>query len=930
MKTQGIERQTLLVTLIPIVVMAVLLENYFIYSRFDDLDNALFERTQLMAHQLASSSEYAVFSGNNSLLQQNIDATLAQHDVSRAIVLNAEDKLLKDGLGGGASQVNSLLSKANSTNPVYQDHEVLILYEAIIPTQLKLDELDRDSVLPPEASKPLGAAILEISKHRLNSQKINILVVSMIIALLILMLTLMVALWAARRITRPIMGMSLAIRRMEEGKLDTRISPLPKIRELNELSIGINEMAQQLQQDRDLLEQRIAAATSQLRQRSTEALRASEERLYEIINVMPIALYIKSPESKIILMNRACEEQWGMSFAELKGTNGNRFFPPGQIAAFLEKDKEVFAGRSMVDFEESVWSAKLQQSFTAHTFKKPVFGPEGNSLYLIGISVDITERKNSEEALRKLNETLEVRIERRTMQLAHAKELAEEANQAKGEFITNMSHEIRTPMNSVLGMAQLALQAEADPKQRDYLNKILISGEHLLSIIDSILDFSKIDAGKLIIEITDFELGTVIANLANLVTVKAEQKKLKLIFEMDSSIPRYLRGDPLRLSQILINFINNAIKFTEQGKIMVRGCAVSESADDVLLRFEVQDTGIGIAPEEMLKLFQTFQQGDSSISRKYGGSGLGLVISKRLANLMGGETGVESTAGQGSTFWFTLKVGKGNQPQQTEPHAQLNQATLAAINGAHILLAEDNLFNQQVASEFLQEAGAVVSIAANGKEALALLQHRHFDCVLMDMQMPIMDGLEATRLIRANVAMAGIPVIAMTANVSNEDRERCRVAGMDDFVSKPFKLDALYTTLANWLPKQSILPVVPVSTPAEITLAGDPDIIDLSILAEMMGAKKEKVLDFARRFITSSKADITEIEKALVREDFESLRALGHRAKSPARMVGAMGFADLCQKLEHCAHSGELEKARDIVRGLSLLLEQISQKIEAL
>jgi len=928
MKRYGIERQTLLIALIPILVMAVLLENYFIYSRFADLDDALLERSKMMAHQLASSSEYAVFSGNITLLQQNSNDALAQQDVSRIVVLDASSNLLIDG--GGRGQYETLFAKTNMSTPLYQDEDVLRLYEPIVATQIKLDELNPETGSESTASKPLGAVIIEFSKHRLNNQKHEILLFSLAFTLLILMMTLMIALWAARRITRPIMGMSLALRRIGEGNLDTRISPQPRIFELNELSVGINQMAQQLQQDREILEQRIEEATQELRRRSTEALRASEERLHEIINVMPVALYVKDPNSKIILMNRSCEEQLGLAFSDIQGTDGSQFFPPEQAAFFLDKDKEVFAGRRLVDFEETIWSAALQENRTAHTFKKPVFDQDDNPLYLICVGIDVTERKLSEEAVRKLNESLEVRIELRTRELAQAKEIAEAASRAKGEFIANMSHEIRTPMNSVLGMTLLALRAETNPKQRDYLKKIQLSGEHLLGIIDSILDFSKIESGKLELETVDFDLNALIENLASLLAGKAEEKHLGLVFDIDPSIPRYLCGDPLRLNQVLINLINNAIKFTEHGEIIIRTKTVTESENDILLRFEVQDTGIGIDKAEIPRLFQTFQQGDSSISRKYGGSGLGLAISKQLVVLMGGEVGVESETGKGSTFWFTARLVKVSEPEVLLSEDGQEQAAMTTIHGAHILLAEDSLFNQQVASEFLKEAGAIVSVASNGKEAFDLLHQQQFDCVLMDMQMPIMDGLEATRLIRADLAMAGMPVIAMTANVSYGDRGRCLAAGMDDFVSKPFKPHALYSTLAKWLSTRQSFPGVPVAPSAEMTLAGNPDIIDLSILAEMMGTHPERIPEFAHRFIASTTIDIDEIEKALARNDMEELGALGHRAKSPARMVGAIGFADLCQALENCAHNGDIEEARDIVNQLRPLLQQISRKIETL
>jgi len=389
--------------------------------------------------------------------------------------------------------------------------------------------------------------------------------------------------------------------------------------------------------------------------------------------------------------------------------------------------------------------------------------------------------------------------------LMRARDEAEAALRFKSSFLANMSHEIRTPLNTIIGMTQLALRNEPDQKQCDYLNKISASGEHLLGVIDDILDFSKIEAGKLILENSNFDLDQIRQTLVNLVAWKAADKRLAVVFDFAPDIPPRLCGDALRLNQILINYINNAIKFTEQGEIVVRARKLHEQEDSVLLRFEVRDTGIGISDEQKKTLFQPFQQADTSTSRRYGGTGLGLVISKRLAGLFGGEVGVDSEPGRGSCFWLTARLGKAELPPAAAPgggdhaHQVTGNHAVAALQGARILLAEDHPFNQQVAIEFLESAGATVCSANNGEEALDLLRKGEFDCVLMDAQMPVMDGLEATRMIRADAILRHLPVIAMTANASGEERDRCLAAGMDDFISKPFKPANLYTTLAQWV-----------------------------------------------------------------------------------------------------------------------------------
>lgn len=533
----------------------------------------------------------------------------------------------------------------------------------------------------------------------------------------------------------------------------------------------------------------------------------------------------------------------------------------------------------------------------------------------------------------------EVLVESITVALekSHLVRKAEAAVHAKDAFLANISHEIRTPMNSILGMAQLAYKAEHDPRQRDYLKKIQSSGEHLLGIIDDILDISKIDAGKLAIEVVDFELLKVIETLNNLIAKKAEEKHLKLAVEIDAAVPRYLRGDPLRLCQVLTNLVNNAIKFTETGEVTVRIKKQGEGRD-ARLYFEVQDTGVGMSRDEMAMLFQPFQQTDNSTTRRFGGTGLGLFICKQLVEMMdGGKIGVESFPERGSTFWFAVRLVEGTRPVELKlaESAKPQTGVLGKIKGARILLADDNAFNVEVAADFLLGAGADLKTCSNGKEALEMLRQQRFDCVLMDVQMPVMDGVDAVRQMRADPALRDVRVIGLTANASKEDRARYLAAGMDDVIVKPFKYQTLFTTVARWLPPRSAadggvqeMEVVPKDEVAiRPELKGDPQIIDLSVLAEMTGNDHKRFAELAGNFAASLDKDMAAIEDALALEDLPALGALGHYCKTPARTVGAIGFADLCQALEDNALDGNLGRAQDIVAGLRLLPAQIKERI---
>jgi PAS domain S-box-containing protein len=427
----------------------------------------------------------------------------------------------------------------------------------------------------------------------------------------------------------------------------------------------------------------------------------------------------------------------------------------------------------------------------------------GGITHYIGIFDDITERTRLGEELKKHRDHLESLVEERTEEMKIARQEAETANLSKRAFLANMSHEIRTPLNAITGMAHLLRRSSLTPQQADKLNKIETAGHHLLQVINDVLDLSKIEAGKFVLEDEPVHVEALLGNIASMLGQKAKDKGLGFHIET-TSLPQTLHGDPTRLQQALLNYVANAIKFTESGHITLRVKQEARADETTTLRFEVEDTGIGISSEVLPKLFGAFEQADNLTTRKYGGTGLGLAITKKVAEAMGGTAGVSSTAGQGSIFWFTATLRTGGQPAKGATSVGVKAAEQTILRehaGKRILLAEDDPINREIAQMLLEDVGIDVDLAEDGQEAVAKASSGSYAVILMDMQMPRMDGLDATRHIRQLPDCEPIPILAMTANAFAENKDQCLEAGMDDFISKPVNPDFLYETLLHWLEK---------------------------------------------------------------------------------------------------------------------------------
>jgi len=535
--------------------------------------------------------------------------------------------------------------------------------------------------------------------------------------------------------------------------------------------------------------------------RMEEALRASEAENKALISAIPDLIFTNDRDGRFLAAHAPSPDQLLLPPEAFLNRCYGEVLPPPIAGLFESTAATAFATHELQEMEYALEFHGQPRHYEARVI--PASGER-----LITIVRDITERKIAEEEIRHLNSDLEERVKRRTADLEianHALEIArhqaESANIAKSTFLANMSHEIRTPLNGIVGMVNILRREGVTPGQAERLATIDTSAGHLLGIINDILDISKIEAGKLVLDNTPVNVCDLLATVSAIVAEHAHAKGLRLEVEC-GEFPEGLRGDPLRLQQTLLNYAMNAVKFTERGHITLRAHLLEEGEKHARVRFEVRDSGIGIPSEALPRLFHAFEQADNSTTRKYGGTGLGLTITRRLAELMGGEVGVETQPGHGSTFWFTAQLPISRAEAEGAP-ARLpenaEQLLRARHGGRRILIVDDEPVNLEVARFLLEDSGLRVDTAADGEEATRWASKETYALILMDMQMPKLDGLSATRLIRQTKGYELTPILAMTANAFTEDRQHCLEAGMNDFLTKPFNPDVLFGLLLRWL-----------------------------------------------------------------------------------------------------------------------------------
>ncbi len=674
---------------------------------------------------------------------------------------------------------------------------------------------------------------------------------------------------------QPLYRLATGARKFGQGDYSVRIPPEGAPEMLDSIK-AFNNMA-------DSIEQLVTS------------LRESEARkrlLATIVEQSDQAIFTENLDGVITSWNAGAEELFGYTAEEAIGKE-YAILIPSEDRATLNARERIRSGQKLSC--ETRMVTKNGTIIDIEISAAPMFDDNGVHSGEITIARDITERRRTQE------------------QLLQAKKAAEAASQAKSDFVANMSHEIRTPMNGILGFTELALDSDLNAEQRDNLSAVKSSAESLLGVINDILDFSKIEAGRLDVESIPFSLRDSLDQTIKSLELRARQKGLKLTWDVAPDVMDYVIGDPVRLRQVIVNLVGNAIKFTSHGEVGVRVEMGPSSATDARLLFTVRDTGIGIPPEKQRLIFEAFSQADMSTTRIYGGTGLGLTISSRLLELMGGNIAVESEPAKGSVFRFTIHVklpAEHSQPAglAAQPASLRSRSARAESNMLAILVAEDNPVNQKLARRLLEKLGHHVDLAENGEQAVTAVKSRHFDVVLMDLQMPVMGGLAATAMIRDWERDRGthIPIIAMTAHAMQGDRERCLDSGMDGYVSKPIDIAALVSTLETIIPsapKAASLgePSVPRQT-TDLTL-------DLELALQHTDNDRVLLCEIIDIFLADCPQSIAEIAAAVQAGNSEKVQRSAHKLKGSLVSLAAPRAASLAAALESAGRSGNMPEA---------------------
>jgi PAS domain S-box-containing protein len=655
-----------------------------------------------------------------------------------------------------------------------------------------------------------------------------------------------------------------------------RVFPVSKDDEMNEWQVVIWDF----EEEKKL----------QLQRESLEYERLAQQRLVQdILDNIPSVIFLKDTEGKYLLINRKMQEVWQLPAERIIGkTDLELIDDKARYLEFKYADDRVLVHKTTNSFEDEVNYGNGRTEYYWVT-KFPLFDEEGEVKHICGLATEITEIKEAE------------------LKLIHAKKEADQARAAQEAFLANMSHEIRTPMNGIIGMANLMLSTSMDEEQKEFTENIQESARNLLAIINDLLDFSKIKSGKFLFESAPFKLRQTIKKTLYPLQFRAEEKLLQLNVNIDSSVPDILIGDGLRLQQVIINLVGNAIKFTTKGSVTVNVLAGEENAGYMDLQLEVTDTGIGIAENKLEHIFESFTQNNVNTSRKYGGTGLGLAIVKQLVELQQGHVWVSSTLGKGSTFTAIIpfRISAEATVNELKDNRIYSQENENLLEGISILVAEDNTINQKVVKNTLQKQGAFVQIVSNGQEAIDILHKCSYDVILMDLQMPEVDGYKATRHIR-EVMQKDIPILAMTADALKGEAEKCFDVGMTGFISKPFEPRDLYHQILHVTSERKLLSEMPTPAKAENTTK---DLVDFSFLFELSDMDPKFISDVLGIFLETMPEGLDKLGDLIHdRRDWDAISKQAHFLKSSTSVVKVKDMFEKLHSIEKMAKGSAVDE----------------------